>query len=136
VLLHVPPALPDFEEDCRVAADDNDARHQKAKQHQELFWGAPVLPGINTKMSQYDFFTLQTNETQRNVVRAVCGSIIFHLSRKRFFQTLPMSNTIIGIFHSLGFNQGFQIGKKTHQGDFTKNPSHKTQNNHGTLSIR
>ena len=44
VLLDVPPALADLEEDGRVAADDDDARHQEGQHHQELLRRAPVLP--------------------------------------------------------------------------------------------
>ena len=44
MLLDVPPALSDLEEDGRVAADDDDARHQEGQHHQELLRRAPVLP--------------------------------------------------------------------------------------------
>ena len=44
MLLDVPPALADLEEDGRVAADDDDARHQEGQHHQELLRRAPVLP--------------------------------------------------------------------------------------------
>ena len=44
VLLDVPPALADLEEDGRVAADDDDARHQEGKHHQELLRRVPVFP--------------------------------------------------------------------------------------------
>ena len=47
MLLDVPPALSDLAEDCGVAADDDDARHQEAEEHQELLRGTAVLPENN-----------------------------------------------------------------------------------------
>ena len=44
MLLDVPPALADLEEDGRVAADDDEARHQEGQQHQELLRRHAVLP--------------------------------------------------------------------------------------------
>ena len=52
MLLDVPPALSDLEEDGRVAADDDDARHQEGQHHQELLRGAPVLPAIMNLLSR------------------------------------------------------------------------------------
>ena len=53
MLLDVPPALSDLEEDGRVAADDDDARHQEGQHHQELLRGAPVLPAIMNLFSRF-----------------------------------------------------------------------------------
>jgi hypothetical protein len=44
VWLDVPPALADLAEDGGVAADDDDAGHQEAEQHQELLRGLVVFP--------------------------------------------------------------------------------------------
>ena len=44
MLLDVSPALLDPDEDCRVAAGDDDAGHQEAEEHEELLRGAPVFP--------------------------------------------------------------------------------------------
>ena len=52
VLLDVPPALSDLEEDGRVAADDDDARHQEGQHHQKLLRRAPVLPAIMNLFSR------------------------------------------------------------------------------------
>lgn len=52
VRLYVPPALPDLAEDGRVAADDGDAGHQEAEQHQELLRRLVVLPGSGNNKKQ------------------------------------------------------------------------------------
>ena len=50
VCLYISPALLDLAEDGRVAADDGDAGHQEAEQHEELLRRFIVFPEGKTRL--------------------------------------------------------------------------------------
>jgi hypothetical protein len=102
VRLDVPPALPDLAEDGGVAADDGDAGHQEAEQHQELLRRLVVFPGTDVTIKEnifaknlvqkLAFFTQTTSSYCKNWIR----TIFIFLTLQSF-----IPEYIINIFHNM-----------------------------------